>query len=207
MNPPRRAPPEADRRADPLDLSDVLEHIQQEWDFMTNERCIPVQVALHLMDSSSLGRAHQYDQFQATHKQLQKALKAIVNGEFHRLQPHRPFHHQLGGLRDRAMLFAMARYPSNWKGTHFDKISNMMTSEHHQGFSSSIGTFHQVQNSIQESQQRVQNLKETLVQAKSSLVTVKPELKSLASSSRRYDDMLDTLALVYASHSVYTCHR
>ena len=70
----------------------------------------------------------------------------------------------------------------------------MTLPEHHQGFSSSIGTFHQVQDSIQSSQQRVQTLKESLVQAKSSLSTVKPELRSLAGSSQRYDDMLQTLA-------------
>lgn len=78
---PDRKRPLVEENADPIVLSDVLQHIQQEWDFMTDEKCIPVQVALHLMDSSSLGRAHQYDQFQQTHKQLQKALKAIVNGE------------------------------------------------------------------------------------------------------------------------------
>jgi hypothetical protein len=39
-----------------------------------------------------------------------------------------------------------------------------------------------------------------LVQAKSSLSTTKPELRRLAGSSQRYDDMLQTLAHVYVSH-------
>ena len=67
-------------KANMISLTEVIQQIQQDWDFMTDEKCVPVQVALNLMDSSSLGRAHQYDQFQATHKQLQRALKAIVNG-------------------------------------------------------------------------------------------------------------------------------
>lgn len=62
-------------------LQDVLEYIRQEWAFMTENDCAPVQVALQLMDTSSLGRGHQYEQFQEAHKQLQEALRAIVNGQ------------------------------------------------------------------------------------------------------------------------------
>ena len=128
---------------------------------MTDENCIPIQVALQLMDSSSLGRAHQYDQFQMTHKQLQKALRAIVNGE------------------DVVRSLFLLLTPS---------------AEHHQGFNSSIGTFHLVQNGIQASQSRVQGLKESLVHAKSNLSTAKPELKALATSSQSYDDMLQSIS-------------
>ncbi|KAI9677466.1 MAG: hypothetical protein M1817_006420 [Caeruleum heppii] len=128
-------------------IKDVLRSIQQDWQFMTEEECVPVQVALQLMDSSSLGRAHQYDAFQETYKQLQKALKAIVN-------------------------------------------------EHHQGFNSSIGTFHKIQASIQSSQARVRNLKDSLTEAKGNLGSTKPELKSLATSSQNYDEMLQTLSQI-----------
>lgn len=48
---------------------------------MTQEKCVPIEIALKLMDSSSLGLANQFDQFHGTHKDLQKALKAIVNGQ------------------------------------------------------------------------------------------------------------------------------
>ncbi|KAI9843458.1 MAG: hypothetical protein M1837_006304 [Sclerophora amabilis] len=133
--------------ADYAQLKDVLQYIQQEWEFMTDDDCIPVQVALQLMDSSSLGRAHQFDQFQQTHKQLQRALRAIVN-------------------------------------------------EHHQGFNSSIGTFHKIQSSIQNSQNRVRALKDSLVHAKSSLSTTNPELKGLAHSSQNYDEMLQLLGYI-----------
>lgn len=60
--------------------SDVLEDIQQDWGFMTGDECIPVQVALQLMDTSSLGRATEYDKFRDQQRQLQKALRGIVNG-------------------------------------------------------------------------------------------------------------------------------
>ena len=66
--------------ADSTRYQEILQYIQQEWSFMADDSCVPVQVALQLMDSSSLGRAHQYDQFKDTHKQLQRALRAIVNG-------------------------------------------------------------------------------------------------------------------------------
>ena len=128
-------------------IEEVLKYIQTEWSFMAEDKCIPVQVALQLMDSSSLGRAHQYGQFQDTHKQLGRALKAIVN-------------------------------------------------EHHQGFNSSIGTFHTIQSSIQTSQSRLRGLKESLGQAKISLSSARPELKVLASTSHSYDEMLQVLSQI-----------
>jgi len=47
---------------------------------MTEDNCIPVQVALQLLDESSLGLASRYDEFQDAQEQLQTALKGIVNG-------------------------------------------------------------------------------------------------------------------------------
>jgi exocyst complex component 4 len=61
-------------------VEEVLQFIRQNWDFMTKDQCVPIEVALKLMDSSSLGLASQADQFQQTHQQLQNALKGIVNG-------------------------------------------------------------------------------------------------------------------------------
>jgi exocyst complex component 4 len=116
-------------------MEEVLKYIKQNWDFMTSENCVPVEVALKLMDSSSLGLAGQYPSFQQTHQDMQRALKAIVN-------------------------------------------------EHHQGFNSSIGTFHKIQSSLQSSQVRVRTLKESLTQAKVHLSTTKPELKDFAEHHR-----------------------
>lgn len=59
---------------------EILAYIKKNFDFMTDENCVPIEIALKLMDDSSLGLADRYDQFQETHKDLQRALKAIVNG-------------------------------------------------------------------------------------------------------------------------------
>ena len=48
---------------------------------MTKDDCVPVHVALQLMDYSSLGRGNDYQDFQRANRHLQKALKAIVNGQ------------------------------------------------------------------------------------------------------------------------------
>ncbi|KAF2031372.1 hypothetical protein EK21DRAFT_63328 [Setomelanomma holmii] len=128
-------------------IEDVLQYIRQNWDFMTQDQCVPIEVALKLMDSSSLGLANQHDQFQSTHQELQQALKAIVN-------------------------------------------------EHHQGFNSSIGTFHQIQSSLQNSQHRVRSLKSSLTSAKTQLSTAKPELKEFATASQNYDEMLQMLSAI-----------
>ncbi|KAH8724805.1 Sec8 exocyst complex component-specific domain-containing protein [Phaeosphaeriaceae sp. PMI808] len=125
-------------------IEEALQYIRQNWDFMTHDQCVPIEVALKLMDSSSLGLADQYSQFRATHRELQQALKGIVN-------------------------------------------------EHHQGFNSSIGTFHQIQSSLQSSQHRVRTLKSSLASAKTQLSTAKPELKEFATTSQNYDEMLQML--------------
>jgi hypothetical protein len=68
------------RRANTANLTEILQIIQNDWEFMSGDGCVPVQIALQLMDTSSLGRAHQADEFREMHKQLKRALKAIVNG-------------------------------------------------------------------------------------------------------------------------------
>jgi exocyst complex component 4 len=125
----------------------VLKHIKTEWPAMYENECVPVQVALQLLDTSSVGRAHEYRKFEQSHKYLQDSLKGIVH-------------------------------------------------EHHQGFNSSIGTFHKIQSSIQTSQKRVRTLKESLAQSKSNLGTTEPELRKLTTASQNYDDLLHTLAEV-----------
>ena len=128
-------------------IESVLEHIHANWDIMTRDDCVPVHVALQLMDYSSLGRGNDYQDFQRTQRHLQKALKAIVN-------------------------------------------------EHHQGFNSSIGTFHKIQASILASQSRVRTLRDSVQGAKSNLMVTKPELKTLGASSQKYDDMLMMLGQI-----------
>ncbi|CAL3966048.1 unnamed protein product [Diplocarpon coronariae] len=123
----------------------VLEHIKTEWPSMCENEFVPVYIALQLLDTSSVGRAHEYRQFEKTHRYLHDSLKAIVH-------------------------------------------------EHHQGFNSSIGTFHKIQSSIQTSQKRVRTLKDSLTQSKANLSSTDPELKKLASASQNYDDLIHTLS-------------
>ncbi|KAK1972762.1 Sec8 exocyst complex component-specific domain-containing protein [Colletotrichum sublineola] len=125
-------------------IVEVLEHIKLEWPAMCQTDCVPVQLALQLLDTSSVGRAHEYDKFRHTHDFLQSSLKGIVH-------------------------------------------------EHHQGFNSSIGTFHKIQGSIQTSQKRVRALKDSLLASKVSLCTSDPDLKKLSAASQAYDELLTSL--------------
>ncbi|KAK3684829.1 Sec8 exocyst complex component-specific domain-containing protein [Podospora appendiculata] len=142
--PPPRAPQRAYETNAERQIGKVLELIKQEWPAMCETDCIPVQLALQLLDSSSVGRAHEYRNFQKTHKYLQDSLKNIVH-------------------------------------------------DYHQGFNSSIGTFHKIQGSIQTSQKKVRSLKESLASAKIALCSTDPELKKLHATSRMYDGVLQTL--------------
>lgn len=62
---------------------DVIQSIQNEWDFMASDDCLPAQVALQLMDTSTLGKADREADFLDVHEQIQKTLKAVVNGRSH----------------------------------------------------------------------------------------------------------------------------
>lgn len=141
--PPARRPRMSETSAE-RQLNQVLDHIKDEWPAMCETECIPVQLALQLLDTSSVGRAHEYRNFQKTHKYLQESLRNIVN-------------------------------------------------EHHQGFNSSIGTFHKIQGSIQSSQKRVRALKESLVASKMNLCQSDPELRKLSKTSQAYDQLLGLL--------------
>lgn len=125
-------------------INEVLGIIQQDWPNLCQDDCVPVQLALQLLDNSSVGRAHEYPNFQQTHQYLQDSLKAVVH-------------------------------------------------DYHQGFNSSIGTFHKIQGSILASQKRVRLLKENLANSKTALCTTDPELKKLYTSSQMYDELLQTL--------------
>ncbi|KAL8736828.1 MAG: hypothetical protein Q9181_002292 [Wetmoreana brouardii] len=79
---------------------------------------------------------------------------------------------------------------------HLQKALRSIVNEHHQGFNSSIGTFHKIQSSIQSAQVRVRSLKESVYYAKSSLMEVKPELQDLGASSQRYKSVLQILGQI-----------
>ena len=128
-------------------VEEILRYIDAHWGFMGRSDCIPIKVALQLMDPSSLGLQDQTAQFAEAHTQLQNALKVIVN-------------------------------------------------EHHQGFNSSIGTFHKIQTAIKESQHRVRQLRQGLVAAQQNLSKPRPELKALNLSSQNYDGMLHTISTI-----------
>ncbi|RAK88699.1 hypothetical protein BO79DRAFT_148364 [Aspergillus costaricaensis CBS 115574] len=139
--------------AGPQAIEDVLQMVQREWDFVASENCVPVQVALQLMDTSTLGKADREPDFIRINDKIQRTLKSVVN-------------------------------------------------EHHQGFNSSIGTYHKIQSSIQSSQSRVRTLKISLEEAKSGLLSTKPELKGLATSSQKYDDIIQLFSQIQEIQSL-----
>lgn len=77
-------------------MEEILRHIQSNWKEMEGDECIPVKIALRLMDPSSLGLADKEADFSETHVDLQKSLKTVVNehyadfnsavGTYHKIQ-------------------------------------------------------------------------------------------------------------------------
>jgi exocyst complex component 4 len=144
----RRSETSSDRQ-----IGQVADLIKREWPAMSETDSVPVQLGLQLLDTSSVGRAHEYRDFQKTHEYLQSSLKSIVH-------------------------------------------------DYHQGFNSSIGTFHKIQGSLQASQKRVRHLKESLLAAKIALCATDPELKKFHAQSEAYDAGLQSLNEVEDLRSV-----
>lgn len=65
-----------------LSLIEVLQMIEKNWDFMASDNCTPVQVALQLMDNSTLGKADREPEFLNMHKLIKRTLRSIVNRMF-----------------------------------------------------------------------------------------------------------------------------
>ena len=63
-------------------LVDVLQSVEHDWNFMASEGCVPVQVALQLMDTSTVGEADREPDFLRMRDQIQNTLKSVVNGWF-----------------------------------------------------------------------------------------------------------------------------
>lgn len=100
-------------------------------------------------------------------------------------------------LNDPSSLGLMDQY-DQFQETH-EQLQNalkVIVNEHHQGFNSSIGTFHKIQAAIYASQHRVRTLKAGLLAAKGSLASTRPELKAFAQSSQEYDHMLSVLTTI-----------
>ncbi|KAG9307493.1 hypothetical protein G9A89_017323 [Geosiphon pyriformis] len=57
----------------------AVQQINRQWEFMMSEEFNPVQLALQLLDDSSLGRGHHLADFQNTMASLDRALQYIVN--------------------------------------------------------------------------------------------------------------------------------
>lgn len=77
-------------------MDDLMRHIQGNWQALEGDDCVPVKIALQLMDPSSLGLAEKEPDFAETHVDLQKSLKGVVNehyadfnsavGTYHKIQ-------------------------------------------------------------------------------------------------------------------------
>ncbi|KAL9000034.1 MAG: hypothetical protein Q9169_001279 [Polycauliona sp. 2 TL-2023] len=137
----------AGRQIEEIYAAEVLNHINDTWAIMSNDECVPVHVALQLMDHSSLGRGSDYQDFQRTSRHLQKALRSIVNG-----------------------LSSRVRLRNRWTD--------------------------QSQNIIKVSTIRVRSLRESVHNAKSSLMEARPELQGLGASSLQYENMLHILGQI-----------
>ena len=100
-------------------------------------------------------------------------------------------------LNDSSSLGLMDQY-DQFQETHqqLQNALKVIVNEHHQGFNSSIGTFHKIQAAIYASQHRVRTLKTGLIAAKGSLASTRPELKAFAQTSQDYDHMLSVLATI-----------
>ncbi|CAG8438987.1 8342_t:CDS:10 [Ambispora gerdemannii] len=145
------------------EMEAAMQQINQQWEFMMSD-----DLALSLLDASSLGRGHDIAEFSRTMDSLNRALQYIVNGK--------------------QLLYIF----------HFDwMIPNTLNyhifSDYYQGFNSSIGTFGGVMQNIGDSQDRVREIKSQLKECKQALLSKRADLLQLWFRSQQYKEMLRIL--------------
>lgn len=62
-------------------LDDIIDNVSIEWKELVSDDSNTLEVALSLMDNSSIGRAKYYSRFEGLKSELQEMLKLIVNGK------------------------------------------------------------------------------------------------------------------------------
>lgn len=65
-------------------LDDIISNVSMEWKELVSDDSNTLEVALSLMDNSSIGKAKYYARFEGLKSELQEMLKLIVNGEYYR---------------------------------------------------------------------------------------------------------------------------
>lgn len=61
-------------------LDDIIANVSIEWKELVADDANTLEVALSLMDNSSIGKAKYYSRFEGLKSELQEMLKLIVNG-------------------------------------------------------------------------------------------------------------------------------
>lgn len=64
-----------------MPLDDIISAVSIEWKELVSEDSNTLEVALSLMDNSSIGKAKYYSRFEGLKSELQEMLKLIVNGK------------------------------------------------------------------------------------------------------------------------------
>ncbi|KAK9332171.1 Sec8 exocyst complex component-specific domain-containing protein [Lipomyces starkeyi] len=62
--------------------NDVLKFVERDWGTLLSDDCNPVATALELMDTSSVGRASEYDDFKDLSVRLQKIMEVISKDHY-----------------------------------------------------------------------------------------------------------------------------
>lgn len=124
--------------------ADVLKFVARDWSELMNDGCNSVAVALDLMDSSSVGRSADYDDFKDLSLRLENIMQVISE-------------------------------------ERYDDINN------------SISAFKDVTASIEESENRVRLIRESLTRAKQNTTTKQAQMRGLVERAFRYREMLDIL--------------
>ncbi|KAK9446697.1 Sec8 exocyst complex component-specific domain-containing protein [Limtongia smithiae] len=68
--------------SDSQQINDTLKFIQRDWGTLMDDDCNPVATALELMDTSSVGRASELDDFRELSSRLEKIMQTISNERY-----------------------------------------------------------------------------------------------------------------------------
>ncbi|KAK9322530.1 Sec8 exocyst complex component-specific domain-containing protein [Lipomyces orientalis] len=70
------------RHYDQQHINDVLKFVERDWGALASDDCNPVATALELMDTSSVGRASEFDDFKDLSLRLEKIMQVISKDHY-----------------------------------------------------------------------------------------------------------------------------
>ncbi|CAN3376475.1 hypothetical protein DIURU_000138 [Diutina rugosa] len=84
-----------------MELKEIFNNLKYDWPQMLDDRANPIELAVALLDDTSVGMAHKYPEFERIQRDTSRALRKVVNDEYEAFNSSIRSYHALLPMLDR----------------------------------------------------------------------------------------------------------